>query len=189
MIILQLAWNPEAARLVNSFAARVLSRARGIYQEAGLDGSVEKDVEAETTFKAAGAEIVSSEAAVRRGLTTIGAPLGKRLALSAITLRTAKLGLISAKLSSRLAGSWTSVLLYRKCLTSMVDEFFQLAAEAEASPRNIALPLSRKIAQELCLLAVCVPVAVSNVAVKCSSTVYASDASLGLGAAVCVFKG
>lgn len=99
-----------------------------------------------------------------------------------MTLRAAKLNLITAKLASRLAGSWTSVLLYRRCLTSAVDDFFQLAAEAEASEKNAALPLPRKVAQELSILAACVPVAVSNIAIKYSPTIYASDASLGLGA-------
>ena len=169
---------------VNTFAAKALSAAREVYSAAGLEGSAEKDVEAETTFKAAGAEIVSSRSAVRRGVTTVGAPLAKRLALSALTLRAAKLNMITAKLASRLAGSWTSVLLYRRCLTAAVDGFFQLAAEAEASGKNAALPLPRKVAQELSILAACVPLATSNIAIKYSPTIYASDASLGLGAVV-----
>lgn len=60
---------------------------------------------AETTFKAAGAECDSSEGTLSKGICTLGAPAGKRLALSLLSLRAASLGAISTKLALRLAGS------------------------------------------------------------------------------------
>ena len=58
----------------------------------------EKDVEAQKIFKAAGAEIVSSDDAVARGLTTVAAPLAKRIALSALSFRAAKLNVITPQI-------------------------------------------------------------------------------------------
>ena len=175
---------PITTSPLNTFASKALAKARCIYEAAGLEGSVEKDIDAQNVFKAAGAEIISSASAVQRGLTLVGAPVEKRLALAALSLRAARLKFASSKLLARLAGSWTSVLLYRRCLTSSVDFFFKLGAEAEASGPNTAVPLTRKVAQELVLLSALSPVAVSNIAVKYNEKVYASDASLGLGAVV-----
>jgi len=175
---------PVGTSSLNSFAATALARAREVYDKAGLEGSPEKDVEAQKVFKAAGAEIISSDEAVAAGLTTVAAPLAKRIALSTLSLRAARLGSITPKLAARLAGSWTSVLLYRRCMTSAVDGFFKLGSEAEKCGSNVAFPLQRGIAQELSILAALAPLAVSNVAVKYNPKIYASDASLGLGAVV-----
>ena len=51
-----------------------LQRARFAYQKHELPGSPEKDVVAETLFKAAGAEVDSNEAVVELGLCLVGAP-------------------------------------------------------------------------------------------------------------------
>ena len=92
---------------ISSFAAKALAAAREAYEFHRLPGSPEKDVEAETFFKAAGAEVDSSSFAVRRGLTTVAAPLSKRLGLSVLSLRAARLASTSSRLLSRLAGNWT----------------------------------------------------------------------------------
>ena len=175
---------PIGTEPLNTFAAQSLARARSVYEKEGLAGSPEKDVQAEVVFKAAGAEIVSCLKAVRDGVTTVGAPFSKRVALSALSLRVARQGLFSAKLAAKLAGSWTSVLLYRRCLTAVVDDLFKVGAEAEKVGRNYLTPLSRKLAEELSILSILAPVAVSNIAVSYDEKVYASDASLGLGAVV-----
>jgi len=169
---------------LNSFAARALSKARKAYDDHCLPGSVEKDVESACFFKAAGAEVNSTRKAVELGLTTIGAPLGKRLALAALSLRAARLPSTTAKLLSRLAGSWTSVLLYRRCLNCVVDDVYKLAAEAEAWGSNFILPLPRKVASELILLSAFAPVMVTNAAVNYARKFFASDASLVKGAVV-----
>ena len=74
---------------LNSAAASALSRAREVYQREGLLGSDEKDIVAQSPFKAAGAEIISDDFAVSKGWVTVGAPVSKRLALSTISLRAA----------------------------------------------------------------------------------------------------
>lgn len=56
----------------NSFASRALAEARLAYQKHDLEGSPEKDIEAEDFFTAAGA---------RLGLCLVGSPLAKRVAL------------------------------------------------------------------------------------------------------------
>ena len=52
---------------LNSAAHHALAEARSIYSRYGIQGSEEKDVDASDTFKAAGAEICSSDFAVKRG--------------------------------------------------------------------------------------------------------------------------
>ena len=175
---------PVNSEKINSFAAKALAKARQIYGSSGLLGSPEKDVEAASRFKAAGAEINSDISAVKLGVTTVGAPLSKRIALASLSLRAGQLGFTSSKILSRLAGNWCSVLLYRRCMTSIIDNLFAEASAAEAFGANTAVPLSQKIREELCILSALSPLAVSNIATKYSSKVFASDASLGMGAVV-----
>ena len=167
---------------LNSFSASALATARAAYDLHGLEGSPEKDVEAEPVFKAAGAEVISSPEAVRSGVSSVGAPVAKRLALSSLTLRVASMPMISPRLAARLAGNWVSVLLYRRCLSSLVDDFFALGAGCEESPPDLLIPLTRKIVQELAMLSAIAPLICTNMALPTSPCVYATDASLGKGA-------
>ena len=64
------------------------------------------------TFKAAGAEIRSCPENVRLGYIPVGAPVAKRLALSVLSLRVARLPAVNGKVLSRVAGNWVSVLQY-----------------------------------------------------------------------------
>ena len=176
--------HPISEGNVNSFAADALARARAAYNKYQLEGSVEKDVEAADVFKAAGAEIISRPEDVRRGCVCVGAPIRKRLALSALILRAARLSGTTSGLASRLSGNWVSALLFRRCLSSIVDEFFAVGAAGEKAVENTIVPLSRSIAEELQLLAISSPWMVSNVAAGFSKTIYASDASLASGAYV-----
>eukprot|EP00435_Cladocopium_sp_Y103_P070841 s475_g36.t1 len=169
---------------LNSSAAAALSQARAVYAREGLLGSDEKDVVAQTRFKAAGAEIVSDEDAVRRGFVTVGAPASKRLALSSLSLRIARLPGISAQLAARVAGNWNSVLMYRRCLCSVVDDLFALGSGAEEMKEGAVLPLTRSVAKELVMLSVLAPIMVSNVACDYLDFALASDASLLKGAVV-----
>ena len=167
---------------LNSFSAGALAAARAAYCHHGLEGSPEKDVEAEATFKAAGAEVISSPEAVRNGVSSVGAPVAKRLALASLTLRVASMSMISPRLAARLAGNWVSVLLYRRCFSSLVDDFFALGAGCEEGPQDLLIPLNRKTAQELAMLSAIAPLICTNVALPTSSCLYATDASLGKGA-------
>lgn len=168
----------------STFAARALAEARSVYQKHSLPGSTEKDIEAKTTFKAAGAEVFSSDLAVGIGLTTVGAPLAKRLGLSVLSLRAARLSSTSSRLISRLAGNWTSILMFRRCFMSVIDEMFALAADAERTGSNFIVSQSAKVREELMLLAIFAPIICTNIAVDYCPYVFASDASLGRGAVV-----
>ena len=167
-----------------SASFRLLQRARIAYNKHQLPGSPEKDVAAETVFKAAGAEIDSSDAVVNLGLCLVGAPLQKRLALSLASLRASTLAGISSKLASRLSGSWVSVLLYRRPMSSLVDDLFAVGARAEGLAENVVMPLTRKVSQELAMLSVVVPLLVSDLSAPMDKKIYATDASLQKGAIV-----
>ena len=168
----------------DTFAFKALAEARCAYEAHSLEGSPEKDVVAERTFKAAGAEINSAIENVNMGLVTVASPLAKRIGLSTLSLRAARLPFISSKLASRLSGNWVSTLLFRRCLSSVVSGFFALAAHGETSVRNELHPVPRKIAEELVALAALAPLMATNIAVPYSTTGFASDASLGAGAVV-----
>eukprot|EP00435_Cladocopium_sp_Y103_P048109 s535_g14.t1 len=169
---------------LHTAASRALAKARQVYASEGLLGSEEKDVVAESRFKAAGAEVISDVAAVSSGLTTVGAPVMKRLALAALSMRVAALPGVTPNLVSRLAGNWTSVLMYRRCLCAVVDGLFALGTRAlDFSPETI-MPLPRAICTELVVLATLAPVMCSNVAVEYLQKAYATDASLAKGAIV-----
>ena len=168
----------------NTFAAKALARARVLYEEHQLPGSPEKDIEAETCFKAAGAEIISSERAVCAGLTTVAAPREKRLALSALSLRAAALPAASARLLSRMSGNWNAIIMYRRCFSAVIDDFYKLAADAESMETNSLVPLSQTVKTELILLSIFAQVMATNIAVNYCPYVFASDASLGKGAVV-----
>ena len=175
---------PNSCPKVDSFAFQALVQAREAYEKHSLEGSVEKDIVAERRFKAAGAEIDSTQQAVDLGLVTASSPLAKRIGLSTLSLRASRLPVISAKLASRLSGNWISVLLYRRCLASVVVDFFSLAALGEVEEKNVVKKLPRKAAEELVSLAALVPLISTNLAVPYSAVAYASDASLGSGAVV-----
>ena len=168
----------------NSEVFRQLERARAAYDKHQLPGSVGKDVCAEDLFKAAGAEFDSRDEVIGLGLSLLGSPLAKRLGLSLLSLRVAALEGISAQLAHRLSGSWVSVLLYRRCLSSLVDEFYSIGSSVAPEQSTAVLPLRRKPAEELAMLAVMVPFMVSDLSAPFLQTVYATDASLRKGAIV-----
>ena len=93
-----------------TFAFDRLARSRKAYEAEALLGSPEKDVVAETSIKAAGAEIRSCEKNVRLGFVPVASRLAKRLALSTLSLRASALPGLSAGFCARLAGNWVSVL-------------------------------------------------------------------------------
>eukprot|EP00435_Cladocopium_sp_Y103_P061652 s470_g23.t1 len=163
---------------------RHLVQARLAYEKHCLPGSVEKDVVAEDLFKAAGAEIDSRDEVLSQGLLLVGAPLSKRLGLSLLTLRVAALDGISTHLASRLAGSWVSVLLFRRCLSSIVTEFFSVGAKGSVGEGNMILPLKRSVASELAMLSSVAPLICSDVSAPFLDEVFATDASIRKGAIV-----
>jgi len=176
---------PGHAPKEKSEAYRYLEKARRAYALHSLPGSPEKDVVAEEFFKAAGAEIDSSLPTRQQSLVSVGGPLEKRLAMSVLSLRVAALPAISTKLASRLSGNWTSLLLYRRCLSCIVSDLFAIAPEFDRKQiENFVLPLRRSVRQELTMLAVSIPLMMSDVSAVPDEEVFATDASLVKGAIV-----
>eukprot|EP00439_Symbiodinium_sp_Y106_P057394 s126_g8.t1 len=175
-----------AAALGQSRAALAVDTAKRAYEAEGVVGSPHKDVLGSLSFRAGGAHIDSEPQTVSEGQVLVSSPPEKRLALSYLSLICASLPCLSQELASALAGCWTSVLLYRRCLSSCLGSFFGVShGYAENSEGSNLVALPRKAAQELALLSALSPVIVSNVAVPFSPYAYCSDASLAKGA-VCV---
>ena len=174
---------PRNSKAHDTFAFSALAQAREAYQKHALLGSVEKDVVCETSFKAAGAEINSSEAALCHRLISVGPPWQKRFGVSVVSLRAARLPWITKQLAVRLSGNWVSMLLFRRCLVSIVDSFFALGAQCESNlGQPDVVPLSRKCAQELAMLAAIAPLIFTNIAVDFDHRLFASDSSSKAGA-------
>eukprot|EP00435_Cladocopium_sp_Y103_P057254 s392_g19.t1 len=176
--------SPVAADPETTFAHTSLEKARSIYAQEKLLGSVEKDVDSSLTLKAAGAEIRSSIGNVRLGYVPVGAPLSKRLALSVLSLRAACLPATTGKIASRLAGNWVSVLQYRKCFSCIIDDLFKTASACLEADPSLLFPLTRKVANELTMLATIAPLIFSNITARYHEKIYATDASNQKGAIV-----
>ena len=168
----------------DSFAFTALAKARAAYEKHALEGSPEKDIIAERRLKAAGAEIDSSLSALRHGLCLVSSPVAKRIALSTLSLRAARLPMISPKLAARLSGNWVSTTLFRRCVSSVVDNFFSLSVGLEKPDAPSLVPLTRKTADELVILSGLVPLIASNIRAEYITELYASDASTQKGAFV-----
>ncbi|CAE7419264.1 unnamed protein product [Symbiodinium sp. CCMP2592] len=165
-------------------SSELIAQAKAGYSAEGVIGSDSKDILSSRAFKVAGAEVDSTSATVGAGATLCGYPVHKRLALAAASVRAAQCPCLSEELVSCLSGSWVSCLMYRRCLTSVLDGLFGLGRSSSAggAPGSTLRPLSRKVAGELQLLAVLAPVAVCNLSAAPSEEVFATDASMQRGA-------
>lgn len=137
----------ECKELADSSPLKVedyLLRAQQLYDSNGVLGSPEKDVKNSQHFTVVGAEINSSEKARSRGTVLVGSALAKRLSLIALSLRAAQLPVISRGLASRLAGCWTSTLMFRRCLVSLLGGIYQCGVIGGPSEDEI-LELPRKV--------------------------------------------
>lgn len=167
----------------NSRAVQDLQVATKKYDAEGVLGSPEKDVLGSRHFKVVGAEVDCSPRTCSLGLKTVGAPLQKRISMAVLSLRAARLPVVSSALASRLAGNWTSIFMYRRCLASLLQEIYAFGVE-DAEPATDVYLLPRSTAQELVLSSVFSFLAISDVSVQYHSRVFATDASLGMGAVV-----
>lgn len=95
---------------------------------------------------------------VLRGYVPLGAPWSRRLCLSYLSLRAARLPFLAGRLGGVLASSWTSVFGFQRPLIIVLDELFLLP---KVSPDTYH-PLTPKQAGELVLSAVLAPLAESN---------------------------
>ncbi|CAE7212203.1 unnamed protein product [Symbiodinium natans] len=169
-----------------SLASRLYEVAKTAYDEGHLLGSPEKDIEGEALFQAIGAELDSREEIVRRGLATAAAPLARRVSLSLLSLRAASLPCTTPTLVAKLVGAWVSAAMFRRCTMVIFSEVFSISAKAASREggKEKSVHLPRRVAQELCLAAVLAPLMASSLTATTQSRIYATDASLGLGAIV-----
>ena len=166
-----------------SESSAALAKAKEIYERHAVLGSPEKDVTASDSFTAIGTRIESSQAARSRGVCVVSSPPEKIASLVALTAKVFQLPVISRTLASRVAGSWTSVLLHRRCLSCLLDKIYGLGVR-DQQDGNEVLPLSRVAAQELVMCCALSFVASSDVSVPFASRLFATDASLQKGAIV-----
>lgn len=162
---------------------KCLEVARKAYGREGVLGSPEKDVINSQHFRVVGAEINCSEEVRSRGLATVAAPTSKRLSMSLLSLKAAALPIVSRGLMSRLVGSWTSIIMYRRCLSSTMSLVFQYGVQG-GKPEDELLHFPRNVAQELVLLSLLSFVAATDISVPYCKRIFATDASMRKGAVV-----
>ena len=95
-----------------------------------------------------------------------------------------EVGGFSSKLVARMAGNWVSSLLLRRPFSFIVEGFFASAADAEKRPEDSLVPFGAGVRQEVAMLAVMAPLMATDAAVTYQRNLFATDASLGLGAIV-----
>ena len=162
---------------------KCLEVAREAYGREDVLGSPEKDVINSQHFRVVGAEINCSEEVRSRGLATVSAPTSKRLSMSVLSLKAAALLVVSRGMMSRLVGSWMSIIMYSRCLSSTMSLVFQYGVQG-GKPEDELLHLPRAVAQELVLLSIFSFVAASDISVPYSRRIFATDASMRKGAVV-----
>ena len=167
----------------HSVSYQMHHRAQRAYDSESILGSPAKDVLAEDFAKVIGAEIDSRPSTRRRGLVKIGAPAQKRYGLSWLSLNLAQLHLTSDTLHLSLIGGWVSALTYRRPMLGILNKSFALVQDENYHPSDPkVIPLSRRICDELVMVAILAPLMASNAGAGISQIVYATDASLEKGA-------
>ena len=154
-------------------------KAQKAYAHENILGSPSKDVLAEESARVIGAHIDSTKSTRKRGLVKIGVPPEKRYGLSWISLNIAQLHQTSDCLHLALLGGWVAALTYRRPMLGILNHAFALVKNDNYNPSEPkVLQMSRKICDELVLLAVLAIMVCSNVGAAVSPKLYATDASL-----------
>ena len=176
---------PLATPASETWSKQLLDRASPAYKKKAIVGSPEKDVVAAREAKVIGACLNHGVHAVQQNMTTVSAPAQKRLALSWISLQLASLRWTSDCLHSCLMGGWVSALLYRRPWMAVVQDAFSLVDRRTMDPAKLKLvKIPRTVANELVLLAVLSPLAVTDIAADFHPEVFATDSSKEKGAIV-----
>ena len=176
---------PENRAQGASLSERFLLGARQKYEEHSLLGSPDKDVVGEDEAKVIGAQMNASARARRLGLVTLGVPLKKKLALSFVTLQLCALGYTTDALHLCLVGAWVSMLMYRRPLMSILRHAFSFVDAAHVDPiKPKVVRLARALKDELVMLAILMPLAVTELSAPYHDCLYATDASSYRGAVV-----
>ena len=166
-----------------SLAEKCYETAQKAYGFHKLLGSPQKDIVGATSGKAIGAFINGDPSILEQGLATVSAPPEKKLAMSHITLLLCQQKFTTDSLHLCLLGGWVSILGYRRPCMSILEDAFHLV-DSQSYDKNMPkiLPLTRKVANELVLLAVLIPLMTSEISAPFSDRVFCSDASLTHGA-------
>ena len=104
----------------------------------------------------------------------VSAPIPRALALAVVTLWVAMLGFATPGLLDILAGSWVSVLVFRRRMLCLLDLIFNAMRGHSVST---LLRLSRELRSELFMLALLAPLATSDLRCPVSDIIYVVDAS------------
>ena len=134
---------PLSKPSADSLSVKDYRLAQLAYQEHSLLGSPQKDIEGEECGKVIGAFVNSSEAARKRNLVTVAAPIQKRISLSVITMQVCQLSHTTDALHLCLLGAWVSALGYRRPMMSVLSSSFRLVDQNSFDsnkPRVIRLP-------------------------------------------------
>ena len=126
-----------------SQSAKAFKSAQDAYQKHGVLGSPDKDICGETSGKTIGAFVNSSPHCTKHGMITIGAPTGKRLGLSFITLMLCRMPCTTDVLHACLVGGWVALMTYRRPCMSILDFAFRLVDSQSINhncPKVIRLP-------------------------------------------------
>eukprot|EP00438_Fugacium_kawagutii_P001298 Skav226282 [mRNA] locus=scaffold3301:83585:106858:+ [translate_table: standard] len=167
--------------VAEAWSVGLLRKAEATYGKHEVLGSDEKTVVGADRFKVIGAEVASDSKSRGAGVVTVGAPVEKRCALAALSLRTTRLPIISKGLASRIAGGWMSVMMFRRQLSCVLGDVFSLGSTTSSDSDEV-ISFPRKAADEVVLASVLSLVALTDISVPYSKKVYATDASLNRGA-------
>ena len=154
----------------------LLERAEDVYNKAGVIGSDDKTVRGSQFFKIIGAEIQSDGQARDANVITVGAPASKRVPMCALSFKIASMPMVTRALASRLAGNWTSILMFRRPPCCLLDKIFSLGLRTSHDAQDV-VALPRVVAEEIVLASVLSFVAITDISAPYDDHVYATDAS------------
>ena len=147
---------------------RVVSSMRASYKEAGLERSEKKAFENVTKASFWGASVNGESGDVR-------APPSRALPVMSYVLEVSRIGMATRALLDVIAGSLVSLFSFRRRLLSLLDLVY---SEGRGLPRDLVFSLSDRLRDELCVAALLVATAATNLRARHSPLLLASDASL-----------
>ena len=130
-----------------------------------------------------GAEIDNSPYVRGLGLTTVGAPAQKRLALAFVSLTLASMHSSTDALQASLIGGWVNAVLYRRPTMSLIQDLYKTPlSQVQETPKLVHL--TRSMAQELVMLSVLCPFFATDISAMTQPRCFSADSSDAKGAVV-----
>ena len=108
--------------LLPSAAEQCVMRSKDLYARFTILGSDDKDVCGENKAKVIRATVSASDGCKSRGHVLVSAPSEKRFAMSWLTFQVAQLSHTSDSLHLCMLGGWTSMLMLRRPLMSILQK-------------------------------------------------------------------